>query len=91
MASPFCAQPINLTATETPFLVKNPLLSASAIAQISPRTEEERFAPPNILTATSPVMTPNFCGSFLVNIWLTSVVSPGVGVKLSVEDILPAR
>ena len=85
--SPFCAQPMSLTAIETPFLDNHPLLSSSAIFHISPRTVGARFAPPKALTATSPVRMPNFWVSKRVNIRLTRAASDGVGVKL-VEDMV---
>ena len=66
--SPFCAQPIKRTAIATPLLGNQPLSSSSEIFQIVPRVAGGSLAPPNTLTATSPVRTPVFCGSAWENI-----------------------
>ena len=66
--SPFCAQPIKRTAMATPFLGNQPLSSSSEIFQIVPRVVGGSLAPPNTLTATSPVRIPVFCGSAWKNI-----------------------
>ena len=72
----------------TPLRVSTPLLSSSAMFQISASTLGESFEPLNILTAASPVMTPSFWVSAWANIWLMTATSAGVGVNLDMANKL---
>lgn len=83
-ASPFCAWPMRRSAIATPFLVKNPLFSLSAMDHISPKTAGGSLDPAKTLTATSPVIIPSSRGSAEIKTWLTSPSSAVVGLKVDI-------